>query len=147
MPVPPDLAPERRQVFLRMVDAARTRGGRLVVVGAPGLGKSFLVDALVRALLPERTVLFVRGRAGATEPFAGLADLLGSLPPGTADPVRRQVDLRRRESAFPEQGRAAGRSTRRSPACSASSPSRASWSSSTSGSGWTRRASGCSSGC
>ncbi|GAA3551747.1 LuxR family transcriptional regulator [Microlunatus spumicola] len=110
--VPPDLAPERRPVFLRMVDAARTHGGRLVLVGEAGLGKSFLVDALVRALVRERTVLFVRGRAGGTEPFAGLTDLLAGLPAGTADAVRVQVDLRRREPSVgdgrPGQGAADG---------------------------------------
>ncbi|MGI3779241.1 MAG: AAA family ATPase [Janthinobacterium lividum] len=98
-PSPTDLAEERRQVFSAMVEAARSPGGRLVVIGEPGLGKSFLVDAVVRTLLPERFVLFVRGRADATRPYAGLADLLRSLPAGTGSSLRQQVERRRRDSA------------------------------------------------
>ncbi|MGI3781706.1 MAG: hypothetical protein ACRYG2_13110, partial [Janthinobacterium lividum] len=70
--VPADLAEDRREVFTAMVEAARAPGGRLVVIGEPGLGKSFLVDAVIRTVLPERIVLFVRGRADATSPYAGL---------------------------------------------------------------------------
>ena len=104
--LPPDLAAERRDVFARMVETARTPGARLVVVGEPGLGKSHLVDALVRTLPPDHPVLFVRARGEATEPFAGVADLLDTLPDtalpgGAADAVRREVAGRRRDVAPP----------------------------------------------
>ncbi len=107
--VPADLAEERRDVFVRMVEAARTPGGRLVVLGEPGLGKSHLVDALVRALPPDLTLLFLRARGEATEPLAGLAELLApvpdaGLPEGEADALRREVADRRTDPAPPRAG-------------------------------------------
>jgi len=95
LPAPDDLVEERRPVLARMAEAGRTPGGRLVVVGDPGAGKSFLVDALVRLLVPERTVLFVRGHGLCGSPYAALAALVADVASDAADEVRLAVERAR----------------------------------------------------
>lgn len=102
---PLGLAPERRGLLARAVTAATTSGGRLMLVGEPGIGKSHLIDTVVRRIDTRRTVLFVRPTEGDRQPFAGLRDLLAPVP----DAVFRQLPTGQRESILAVLGRGTGR--------------------------------------
>jgi DNA-binding CsgD family transcriptional regulator len=55
----------------------------VLVSGAPGVGRTAFVDALVEALDPRRTVLVVRGDAALSAvPLGALAPVLAALPVG-----------------------------------------------------------------
>ncbi|OII31881.1 hypothetical protein BIU98_09095 [Curtobacterium sp. MMLR14_010] len=99
------IAPERQRLLDRAVTAASTPGGRLMLVGEPGIGKTFLIDALLRALGDDRTVLFTRATEGERQPFAGLRDLFATLPAEAF----RQLPSEQRESVLAMLGRAPGR--------------------------------------
>jgi len=74
------VAPERRELLARAVSAGLSPGGRFMLVGEPGIGKTYLIDALLGSLEGRRTVLLVRATAGDRQAFAGLRDLLASVP-------------------------------------------------------------------
>jgi DNA-binding CsgD family transcriptional regulator/KaiC/GvpD/RAD55 family RecA-like ATPase len=102
---PMGLAPERRDLMTRAVDAATAPGGRLMLVGEPGIGKSHFIDAVRQRLESHRTVLFVRPNEGDRQPFAGLRDLLAAVP----DAVFRQLEHGKREAVLAVLGDDPGR--------------------------------------
>jgi DNA-binding NarL/FixJ family response regulator len=99
------VAPERRALLERAVAAATTPGGRLLLVGDPGIGKSHLVDAVLRAVDGDRTVLSTRALEADRRPFAGLRDLLAPLP----DEAFRSLPVDQRAPVLAVLGRGPGR--------------------------------------
>lgn len=95
------VAPERRALLDRALAAATTPGGRLLLVGEPGMGKTYLIDTVLRALEGERTVLFTRSSEGDRPPFAGLRDLLAPIP----DAAFQRLAAEQRESVLAVLGR------------------------------------------
>ncbi|GAB3605169.1 LuxR family transcriptional regulator [Conyzicola nivalis] len=98
---PMGVAPERRELLARAVTAGKTPGGRLMLVGEPGMGKSYLIDAVLRSLDGARQVLFTRTTAGDHEPFAGLRDLLARIP----DEAFQQLPSEQRDPVLAVLGR------------------------------------------
>ncbi|PPI40785.1 MULTISPECIES: AAA family ATPase [unclassified Rathayibacter] len=77
---PDRIAPERRALLQRMVRVAGERGGRLALVGEPGVGKTTMLEALARRVRHDRVVLLIRFDEGAVGPFAAVRSLLRLVP-------------------------------------------------------------------
>lgn len=71
---------ERRDLLERMVRVAGERGGRLAVVGEPGVGKTTMLEALAGRLSQDRIVLMLRFDEGATGPYSAVRSLLRLVP-------------------------------------------------------------------
>jgi len=71
---------ERRDLLERMVRVAGERGGRLAVVGEPGVGKTTMLEALAGHLAQDRIVLMLRFDEGTTGPYAAVRALLRLVP-------------------------------------------------------------------
>jgi DNA-binding CsgD family transcriptional regulator len=99
------VVPERQALFARVLQAATTPGRRVMLVGEPGIGKTYLVDALLQALGDERTVLWTRATEGDRPAFAGLRDLLSGVP----DAAFRHLTAEQRSSVLAVLGRGPGR--------------------------------------
>ncbi|WP_420364144.1 AAA family ATPase [Curtobacterium aetherium] len=80
---------ERRDLLERMVRVAGERGGRLAIVGEPGVGKTTMLEALARRIRDDRIVLLIRFDEGTTGPYAAVRSLLGLVP----DRVLRAVPI------------------------------------------------------
>lgn len=76
----PALGGERRLVSERVLAALDVPGSRVLLVGEPGIGKSFMIDGVVRAVPADRTVLFTRATQYDQDRFRGLRDLLQDVP-------------------------------------------------------------------
>src|SRR5579875_612880 len=76
-----------------VIRRAEHAGTSVVVTGAPGIGKTFLVQRLLAGLAPgEAEVLRVAGEQGRRrDPFTAAAQILGALPTGT-DPADAAFD-------------------------------------------------------
>jgi DNA-binding CsgD family transcriptional regulator len=98
---PMRVAPERRSLLARALGAASDPGGRLMLVGEPGMGKTYLIDAVLHALPADRTVLAVRSTAAEHQPFAGLRDLLAPIP----DEAVRRLPREERDAVLGALGR------------------------------------------
>src|SRR5215813_14227087 len=100
-----DFLPRGRQAQLEQLrhqlDAVRTgRGGIVLVVGMPGLGKTVLLDA-TDAMARERDIRIFRGTANLAArviPFGPLLEALVSAPDAPVDPA-----VLRDLSQFPDQ--------------------------------------------
>lgn len=71
---------ERRQLLDRMLRVAGERGGRLAIVGEPGVGKTTMLEALASRLWQDRIVLLLRFDTGSTGPYAAVRTLLRLIP-------------------------------------------------------------------
>jgi len=71
---------ERRALLERMVRVAGERGGRLAVVGEPGVGKTTMLEALARRLGRDRIVLLIRFDEGPAGPYAAVRAILRLVP-------------------------------------------------------------------
>jgi DNA-binding CsgD family transcriptional regulator len=76
----PGIVRERVGIVDVLHRRAGTRGGRALLIGAAGMGKTHIVDHLLRAVHPERLVLVTRPTEFDQQPFAGLADLTNGIP-------------------------------------------------------------------
>jgi DNA-binding NarL/FixJ family response regulator len=74
------IPPERRDLLERMVRVAGERGGRLAIVGEPGVGKTTMLEALAGRLSQDRIVLMLRFDEGATGPYTAVRSLLRLVP-------------------------------------------------------------------
>jgi DNA-binding CsgD family transcriptional regulator len=80
---------ERRDLLARMVRVAGERGGRLAIVGEPGVGKTTMLEALASRLSRDRIVLMLRFDEGTTGPYAAVRSLLRLVP----DRIQRSLPL------------------------------------------------------
>jgi DNA-binding CsgD family transcriptional regulator len=71
---------ERRDLLERMVRVAGERGGRLAIVGEPGVGKTTMLEAFADRLSQDRMVLMLRFDEGTTGPYAAVRNLLRLVP-------------------------------------------------------------------
>jgi DNA-binding CsgD family transcriptional regulator len=87
-------ASERARLADHLADAARGRGGALVLVGEPGIGKTWLLDDMRRHASGFRT-LRTRGVESETQfDHAALLEVLTPLRPALADvPARQRAAL------------------------------------------------------
>jgi DNA-binding CsgD family transcriptional regulator len=104
---PIQVAPERRTLLARALRAATNPGGRLMLVGEPGMGKTYLIDAVLQALPAERTIMSAQATAAERQPFAGLRDLFMSIP----DEAIRRLPPEERDAVLATLGRGSAERT------------------------------------
>ncbi|WP_420369438.1 AAA family ATPase [Curtobacterium sp. L1-20] len=71
---------ERRALLERMVRVAGERGGRLAIIGEPGVGKTTMLEALAERLSQDRIVIMLRFDEGSVSPFSAVRTLLRLIP-------------------------------------------------------------------
>lgn len=71
---------ERRELLERMLRVAGQRGGRLAIVGEPGVGKTTMLEALAGMLWEDRIVLLIRVDEGPVGPYSAVRTLLRLVP-------------------------------------------------------------------
>jgi DNA-binding CsgD family transcriptional regulator len=75
-----NLTPQRLGLLDRAVREATSDGGRLLIVGEPGIGKSFIIDEIVSSATTGRTLLLCRASDHDGRPYSALSALFSSIP-------------------------------------------------------------------
>jgi DNA-binding NarL/FixJ family response regulator len=81
LPAPSDVPAERRALVGDLVERAARPGTRTLLVGEPGIGRTTVLDLVVRQARARGVqVLHARASADRDQPFHGLIDLLRGVP-------------------------------------------------------------------